>query len=255
MNRILLLALSALIICTINVTDLFALPILQNGDISEEPKDLNNWFGLYLLNNEKSVLVPVELVIKRYHHTVADDPKDINNKSKWSGRTLLVNPETPEKYGLKIVSETEESGLIIVLQSKALVPGAIATTFPGNGSFEYRSVGQFGPLGEIGLSLNNETYRLSSQESDNCRITLIRGDISFEGPSATFARQCIFSLPSNYDWPRLVWAGDIDRDKKLDLVFDTDSESSYERELFLSKNVEKDEIVKKSGSFWRPSGC
>jgi hypothetical protein len=261
MYRKFLLLLIGLITVIGSVSCSFALPILQDGDILEEPKDLNNWFGLYLIEGQKSILAPVEIVVKRYHHTAADEPKDIHDESKWTGRTLLVTPKTPEKYGLKITSNDEEQQLIVMLQSKALVPGIVSTAFPGNESFENRNTGDFSPLGEIGLSLNNESYRLSSQYND-CRVTLIRSGISSKGPSATYARQCIFNQPAPemnssclYGWPRLIWAGDIDGDKELDLVFDRDSDSTYERKLFLSEKTEKDLIVKEAGSFWRPSGC
>lgn len=260
MNHNFLLILLSLITIIGRVTNSFALPVLQDGDISEEPKDLNNWFGLYLLN-EKSVLVPVELVVKRYHHTVADDPKDTNDETKWTGRSLIVNPRTPEKYGLQINSKYEDQQLILILQSKTLVAGTLSTAFPGSNSVENRNVGDFRPLGEIGMWLNNESYRLSSQYND-CRLKLIRGGVEFKGPSAKYAQQCIFSLPPadlklpiSHGWPSLIWAGDIDGDKNLDLIFDIESDSSYTRKLFLSGNIDKGEIVKESGSFGRPSGC
>lgn len=261
MYRICLLLSICLFTAIGSASSSFALPVLQDGDTLEEPNDLNNWFGLYLLEGKKSILAPVEIVVKRYHHAVGDDPKDIHDESKWSGRTLLVTPKTPEKYGLKITSNDEEQQLIIMLQSQALVAGALSTAFPGNGSFENRNEGDFSPLGEIGLSLNNESYSLSSQEN-NCRITLIRSGISSTGPSSRYARQCIFNEPASdinsscsYGWPRLVWAGDINRDNELDLIFDSDSDSTYQRKLFLSEKTEKGLMVKEAGSFLRPSGC
>lgn len=93
---------------------------------------------------------------------------------------------------------------------------------------------------------------------------LVQEQRGVSGRSHSTKTQCLFPPPKvslesplycNSGWPSLVWAGDLDGDRILDLVFDIRSDSTYERKLFLSKGAKKGLVVSEAGSFLRPSGC
>ena len=68
--------------------------------------------------------------------------------------------------------------------------------------------------------------------------------------------QKLLSYPTDYPVIFLIWAGDLDRDDKLDLVVTYSSENGGQREttLFLSKGSTQKELMRKVAKFSK-SGC
>ena len=238
------------------------IPVLLDGDISVEdvPKKKTNWFGLYEHNGSYSLL-PVKLTIEPYFNSIADAEEAQNIKSQWSGRTLKAT---------LLNAKIENSEQLILVQSASLKEGSIVTAFPGNDSSENRTVGDFSPLQSISMSVGETHYRLEANSvPDNCEIKLHLDtadtknkieDQAITGKSAENNMHDWTKIPYLVAWcgaesPRLVWAGDMDRDGKVDLLLETPHDSTTSTGLFLSSLAEPGKLVKLVGLFTRPSGC
>lgn len=59
---------------------------------------------------------------------------------------------------------------------------------------------------------------------------------------------------TNYNQVRLIWAGDLDGDNKLDLLFEDSGDNWSSRRLFLSSAAQPGELLAEVGQFYT-TGC
>lgn len=254
--------------------------VLQTGDILPEdvPKRLDGWLGLYPLA-EGYVVEPVTLTIERYQHPLADDEKD-TNPDHWTGRMVKAVPRDTkvreQLSSLKDGSSSEASEPIILFRYAGMKRHHASALFPGNGMSEQRLPGTFAPMEAVDFTLGDIGYRLSgSFQETSCELKLSASSLS--SPSAEkisdqilgkrfpensafeyFKRGPFIGLYCEHggaNYPRIIWAGDLDEDKKLDLLLEYDTDSTYVRALFLSSAADKGQLVKLIGGFVRPAGC
>jgi len=244
--------------------------ILQTGDIFIEdvPQEKDGWFGLYG-NDLNYTLVPVALTIEPYFRELIDSESIKDDRSKWPGRTLGVKPE---KSDVKLSPASEP---LLVLRAKGLSSGPLMTAFPGNGSIEQKEPGSFAPVERISMNLGKRSYDLIGQFFVSpCRVTLHLSS-ALPAPPADQTLMEQLKDPGNMtsdayralpfapiycsrdftDYPKLIWAGDLDRDDKLDLILEGDHDSTYTWYLFLSTRAEPGHQVKLAAKFTRPAGC
>lgn len=236
-------------------------PLLLEGDISTQdvPASSGNWYGLYGQEG-RYTLMPVDIAIEPYHHPAGDSEDIKSDKTKWSGRTLTAKPRSAVE---------ENSELLILVQLASLKAGSVSTAFPENESFEDRVAGSFSPLRSLNVKLGETHYRLAGEFSGGaCEIQL---EIDTADAKNRMPAQLITSRSpdSGTDYstlpfqaaicsrenPQVLWVGDMDRDGKADLLLETYHDSTYTRTLFLSSLAEEGKLVKRVGTFTRPTGC
>ena len=254
--------------------DVKSMSLLQAGDVAVEdlPKELDHWFGLYQME-EAFIVSAISISVEPYFHEAANTPEEKEDKGAWSGRLVKAQPLPLKERRDQLLSEP-----LLLIRSTTLRPGPVETSFPGHGSSEYRETGSFAPLQSISMNLGDKSYQIDgSFGGETCRLSL-RNVGLVPATSKRLKDQVIFDrMPDNLvkfpegvrkvgyipgfcgqgwtSYPKLVWAGDLDRDSKIDLILDQEHDSTYSRYLLLSSAADKGEQVKLIGHFTRPSGC
>jgi hypothetical protein len=252
-------------------------PVLETGEVLQDgvPKSLDNWFGLYEFS-EQYLLLPVTVTVVPHFDELMDQEADREKREKWSGRTILARPSEKD---MQLPGFGNEGQPLIMLQRPGLKSGKVKAAFPGNGSYENRHPGSFAPLESIDLYIEKGqkySYVLERGYHPGECINLHHDTgVRDSSPEVQAVRRKEGHLPERYNWnlldplpelqpycsrengvyPTLVWAGDIDGDYMIDLIFDVAHDSTNSRLLFLSSLAEAGEYVHYVGGFTRPSGC
>jgi hypothetical protein len=165
--------------------------------------------------------------IQRYRDELAGDPED---QSSWTGK--------------RIVAESNSPPLFLVAPSLGLTEGPVATSLKESRVLEIdRPV----LLGESGSATHLTAVGKPGGGSRDCQIVLTVGA----------ARQVLEDWgPCDEDgMPAVFWAGDIDRDGKLDLLVDVRHHyNSNDVVLFLSSRATGGAMVGRAARF-ATSGC
>lgn len=254
--------------------------VLQTGDILQEevPRDTKGWLGLYR-REDGYVVEPVRLTIEPYLHPLADDERE-KDPALWTGRTAKAEPISEkvrsELERLSKESDPDKAAPLILFRLPRVREHRVATAFPGNGAREERQEGSFAPLEAIDFDLGSKSYRLSGSFHETmCELKLSdttpaasAGDTPppqllgrkwpEEGELHSYKSRSYIPLYCQQGgamYPRVIWAGDLDGDGRLDLLLEYDTDSTYVRSLFVSSVAGKGDHVKLLGSFTRPSGC
>lgn len=168
--------------------------------------------------------------------------------------------------GRAVVVDTEETPLFLVrgLGQAAAKPGAALTAWPerrrglrppGNGGSRYLRPGQ-----RLRLTLGHEEYELTAQgRYDPTRPASDRLVLDYRlRLTGSDGRSQDLQAPARFaedGVPLLVWAGDLDRDGKLDLYMDmTNHYNVSDYVLLLSSRATKGQLVKRVASR-RYVGC
>jgi hypothetical protein len=114
------------------------------------------------------------------------------------------------------------------------------------------------PTWKEGTSLGLTALGEARGESDYREVGIYNYQIKIDyGPQQNRKRQVVLTIPDLQAdaTPRLVWAGDLDRDGKLDLLFD----ASYHYNvsllmLYLSSAAKEGELVGRVAE-WKTTGC
>jgi hypothetical protein len=198
-------------------------------------KSGEQWLGLYV-TGETSTLLSYRLKIKAVHDEVVDDKED-----QKTGKELSV--DLPLEPMFLVKGLTELSG------------GPVITVFQGKADFE-KTLEKITP---VRLKLAEESYQLqvlAPEASTKCRessfpknaqLVLQHGDTT----------QVLYTLDEcgNEPYWYLMWAGDLDRDQKLDLYISvTQHYNVSERRLYLSSKAAQGKLVKEVAEFIN-SGC
>jgi len=189
------------------------------------------WLGLYV-EGESSVLLPYRLTVD----TVFDD---------------IVDHGTGQKTGKEVTIDLPLEPLFLLNGATMLSAGSIGTVF---GDGERTTASSLTPSSPIELKLAGDSYQLEvigAENGTNCsdqqlarhaRLVLKLGEKT----------QTLYSLEDCGNDPgwALLWAGDLDRDGKLDLYVNVSQHYNVsERRLFLSSRASAGQMVKEIAQF------
>ncbi len=231
------------------------------------------WFALRK-TAEGYALEEVEIAVDAAFDALLDyDPKKPEDKSKKSGKEVSILGEDRNAQGYQYP--------IILVRGDNLKAGPLETAFPTDRhrDEEYRALGNFAPRPSLWMELGKRNYQLElqiawswkEQKDDKCELSL-----SSQNPgNKKYVRQLIGEqFPPDSNWreienrktmpmaciigdgfPELLWAGDLDRDGKLDMLlaprYHYNNDSTV---LFLSGPAGEDELVKRVAEF-TATGC
>ena len=194
--------------------------ILQVGyfhgdDVSA--KSGETWFGLYPIPNG------YELIASRIAVEAVFDPMVDDSEDQKTGKKVSVNLSTEPLFLVKGL-DTLKNGAIKTLSSGQIIlkPGKCLRF-----TFDNRDDYHLTVFGEREISAGFQNYE----------IELSKGQLS----------QVIIAYDStDGDVPRLLWAGDLDRDGQLDLLVDATNHYAVSAPtLFLSSMAEDDHLLEK----------
>ena len=188
------------------------------------------WLGLHIADNG-STLLEYELAVDTVH-----DPL-IDNDDQKTGKKVSVNlPLEP---------------MFLVNSDWILQSGPVETLFQGNNE----GLQSVSPL-KLKLADSSYEIKIVGDEGEKCwqdglpknaKLVLTKGDSS----------QILYTLQECGNDPGwfLTWAGDLDKDGKLDLYVNvTQHYNVAERKLFLSSQAEEGQLVAEVAEFVT-SGC
>jgi hypothetical protein len=192
------------------------------------------WLGLHISDHD-STLLNYQLTVQSVHDAVVDD-------------------DTDQETGKRISIDLPLQPIFLVKGAMMLSDGPVSTVFKG-GNYE-KTLKAESP---IKLELAESSYELKVVGSEdtakcpdeslprNARLVLVSGE----------SKQVLYSLEecgSDPSW-YLIWAGDLDRDGKLDLYLNVSQHYNIsEKKLFLSSQAGKGQLVKQVAEFVT-SGC
>ena len=192
------------------------LPGLFHGD-EVQARSGESWLCL-MSDREREELKPCTIEVKQVHDPIMQDDTGKEVSLRGGGNALALFRDIP-----------------------LLKPGPVRTYFLGRASLmpeTFLEVGGDHPL-RFGLQKEHKgSYSLILWEGDGSVSQTLR-EGAFNGDGA----------------PELLWAGDLDRDGKLDLLLDISNHSNVsEVALFLSSLASTGELVGKAGAH-RSVGC
>ena len=189
------------------------------------------WLGLYV-NGREAVLRYSKIQVR----TVFDDVTDYGTKRKTGKSVSVRGPHKP---------------VLLMRPGMGLVPGSVISVFNQKKLNFGRTLEKF----PVRLKLGQRSYVLKVVSPDknpspcreqafprNAKLVLVTGKSS----------QTLYTLGDcgNDPYWYLVWAGDLDRDGKLDLYVNvTQHYDVSERKLFLSARARKGRLVKEVAAF------
>lgn len=188
------------------------------------------WLGLYI-KGRSAVLRYSRIRVR----TVYDDITDYGTKNKTGKQVSVASPREP---------------VFLVNSATMLKPGPAISVFSEKVDFN-KGLERF----PVKLRLGNKSYTLkvvspdknpascqSSSFPKNARLVLV----SSKTAQTLYTLDDCGNDPSWY----LLWAGDLDRDGKLDLYVNVTQHYDFsERKLFLSSRASKGKLVKEVAAF------
>lgn len=207
--------------------------LLESGEFHGDEVRARNgerWLGLFATGRQSS-LAPVTLSVAR----VRDEIVDEGSGARTSKRVRARGKAQP----------------LFMVRGRGLRQGPVTTVYRGRREDELRNGSR------ISLNLPGHRYELQVMSakgkpgegvSPDARLLLAEGQRT----------QALYSLRSAHDWGhgedepgewRLVWAGDLDHDGRLDLCVELSSDyNSSELALFLSSAARPGRLVRQVGS-------
>lgn len=214
------------------------LGLLETGEFHGDEVSAQNgerWLGLHV-TDQHSTLLRYQLTVESVHDPITDHG-------------------TSEKTGKKVSVNLPLEPLFLVKSAKILSGGPVTTVFKQAADYE-KSLERVSPHN---MKLAEATYVLKVVGSEdgakcsehsfpkNARLVLGSGDVE----------QVLYSIDGcgNEPYWYLLWAGDLDRDGKLDLYLSvTQHYNVAERKLFLSSGTREGQLVREVAEFVT-SGC
>lgn len=205
----------------------YAIQLLMDSKYYEEEVENGigvhrGWFGLYRQQN-KYLLLPTTIEVKKVRHDLRDD-KDSKEKT---GREVSSNIKLPNVFLLK--------------NARMLRQGEVTTVFYGNEE-DSESINR---KYRRNFDFNGEKYTLFVEDSSTADGEYLTGESKMVITRGK-TKQIIYETDycSDCAWS-LCWVGDLDRDGKLDFMFNlTPHYNSTCHTLFLSSQVKKGEVVR-----------
>lgn len=168
-----------------------------------------------------------------------------------------LDPEFEGNGGMEISTDSPLQPIFLLKGASMLFPGPVVTAFDGSNVESSKPLEGGSP---VELYLGGSVYSLevsgSGDDSEcssgglphNARLVLKSGDRA----------QTVYSLGWHCGdeslW-RLIWAGDLDGDGKLDLYLDFGEMYFYEKRLLLSSQAAKGQLVKDVARLQGSCGC
>ncbi|WMW80608.1 hypothetical protein RF679_18505 [Undibacterium cyanobacteriorum] len=191
----------------------------HHGDEAPAKFD-QGWLGL-IVKNGKAELKSVRPQVKTVYDQVLDD---INNKQSYSGREISVKGDAP----------------LLLIQMNSLTPGKV----------EMATIEQI--ENSATLTFHQQDYVLDHEcvkqkagtKLTPCKIILQQGsnkqaiEENFLYPDGNFTKSV-----------QVVWAGDLDRDGKLDLILRTNGDNNSILMVYLSSMAKGRHMLKKVASY------
>lgn len=205
-----------------------------HGDEISAKSD-QRWLGLFL-TKDSSALRYSRLRVRH----VTDDVMDHGTQKKTGKQVSVDSPREP---------------LFLVRGAEMLHPGPVITIFSEKHNFE-RSLEKV----PLTMKLGSASYVLKVMSPDKhaelCRENVFPRNAQLVLGSGT-SSQVLYTLDAcgNEPYWYLLWAGDLDRDGKLDLyVSVTQHYDVAQRKLFLSSQARRGKLVREVASF-ETGGC
>ena len=190
------------------------------------------WLGLYV-SGGRSALVPSVVKVEPVHDVIVDE-------EPWqkSGKAVSVNRNTDPVF--------------LVSGAKALKPGPVLTARARELTLTNRA--------DVRLRLAGADYRLRVLTTDKSDTTVMSRDDARLVLSKGQVEQVVYDLggkgeeTETVEW-KLLWAGDLDGDRKLDLYVQVSWHyNGYQRKLLLSSQAPAGRLVREVGEF-TITGC
>lgn len=206
--------------------------LLETGDFHGEEVQARSgekWLGL-LITGKDSTLLPFRLKVE----TVYDDITDYGTGQQTGKRVSVDSPLEP---------------LFLMTGGSMLKEGPVTTVFSAKPDFA-KSLDK---TQQVELKLSGKSYVLKvvGQGSEKCRWTTFPPNAQLVLALGD-SEQTLYTLEDcgNDPYWLLLWAGDLDRDGKLDLyVSVTQHYNVSERRLFLSSAAGDEDLVKEVAEF------
>ena len=179
------------------------------------------WLGLHV-SDHGSLLLPYRIKVEAVHDPIVDD-----DEAQKTGKAVSVDLPLQPSFLVKGAIGLKEGPIITVVDGDRPLEGVSPLSVRiGEHTYTLKIVG------------DKANEKCSEQTlPENARLVLVFGDSS----------QVLYSLEECGDdagWS-LLWAGDLDRDGKLDLYVDvTQHYNVSERKLFLSALAAEGKLVK-----------
>lgn len=206
--------------------------LLETGNFHSEEVSARTgekWLGLYILDNH-SILINSRLRVETVHDDIGDGPE--------------------EKTGKEVSVDSPLEPIFLVKRAPMLSEGPVNTIFVEKTDYE-KTLEKVSPLN---LKLAQTSYVLKvvgSEDGARCSEDAFPTNAQLVLASSE-ATQVLYSLEGcgNEPYWYLLWAGDLDRDGKLDLyVSVTYHYNISQKKLFLSSRAAKGELVKEVAEF------
>lgn len=209
--------------------------VLEIGEFHGEEVEAQTgekWLGLYISDDDQSMLLNYQLTVQSVHDGIVDEPDQETGKK--------VSVDLPLKP-------------IFLVNAEWVSAGPVKTVFEGN----YEK--SLAPTSPIALKLAGASYDLkviNSEDGEKCSETALpkNARLVLESGEST---QILYSLEECGNDPGwfLLWAGDLDGDGKLDLYLSVNQHYNVsEKKLFLSSAAGEKELVREVAQFVT-SGC
>lgn len=216
-----------------------ALPVglLETGEFHGEEvtaRTGERWLGLHI-TNDHSTLIRYRLTVEKVHDPIGDSAGEMTGK--------------------KVTVDLPLEPLFLVKGARMLSSGPVNTIFKAAPDFE-KSLEKIPPLT---LKLAGVSYTLKvvgSKDDVKCRLQEFPRNANLILSSGE-TEQVLYSLDNcgNDPYWHLLWAGDLDRDGKLDLYVSVNQHYNVsEKRLFLSSQAGEGQLVKEIAEFVT-SGC
>lgn len=189
------------------------------------------WLGLHISEGE-SMLINYQLTVEPVHDGIVDDPDESTGKK--------VSVDLPLEPRFLVATEW-------------LSAGPAQTVLEGN----YEKA--LGPMSPVRLKLEHASYELKvigSEEGEKCSDDGLPKNAKLVLASGE-SEQILYSLDECGNDPSwfLLWAGDLDRDGKLDFFVSVNQHYNVsEKKLFLSSAAGEGQLVEQVAEFVT-SGC
>ncbi len=218
-----------------NKTSATGVQLIEVGEFHGEEiaaKTGEQWLGLFVSDGE-AALVFTTVRVEQFHDEIVDhEPDAMTGK-----RVSIADPTAP---------------LFLLRGADMLQPGQVATAHSEAVALTKQS--------DIELELAGIKYRLNVVTKDKRRDSSMFLDDAKLVFSSAGREQTLYALggkglhEADVSWS-LLWAGDLDRDDRLDLYVQVSSHYNVtERKLFLSSQAKKKQLVRELAAFVT-TGC
>jgi hypothetical protein len=161
----------------------------------------------------------------------------------------VPDPIVGDESGKEIVA-TPSKGLVFLVRGfSGVSPGPVEATFSAKAPEEQKPIDDHQlPLVLAGtryeLSARSRQHRSKVEDEWSCEVVLVR---TRDGSPAV--RQTLYmgvgSCGPESTYPVLIWAGDLDQDRQLDLLVDLQGYNTSAPTLYLSSPAKSGELVAK----------